>query len=222
MTRTLTYYVEKIGDAPRVFIAISFRKIAEEYVLNLPDREVSIAIQPWFKHSPEIQITKPDQVSDICSHLRVAILAGSSALVEVTAAGKGKTSKSKKVKLMAQWSSVDQFGYETGDIRERSHILTVPASLLVHSDDDRLWAPRWMLMKTLNERSTAGEKSEKVILLGDTREPQKTSLEDFFFQLVEPARHYQIAAAEQKEKFRQRVIERGLEEYYPHVLKNRG
>lgn len=79
-----------------------------------------------------------------------AIEQGDSALIPVNAAGKGPTPMSTKITVTARWPDPERPNAIDATIT-KEHTITVAASQLVQVDS-QLYAPRWLIRKTLHER----------------------------------------------------------------------
>jgi len=116
-------------------------------VLKLPSGDASIDD----RHLPAVRhcATEADLQKLFEGYCR-AIEQGDSALIPPNAAGKGPTPMSTKITVTARWSDPERPNAIDATIT-KEHTITVAASQLVQVDS-QLYAPRWLIRKTLHER----------------------------------------------------------------------
>lgn len=116
-------------------------------VLKFPSGDVSIDE----RHLPAIRHCSAEaDLRRLFEGYCKAIERGDSALIPVSAAGKGPTPQSAKVKVTARWPDPERPNAIDTTIA-KEHTITVATSQLVQVNS-QLYAPRWLIRKTLHER----------------------------------------------------------------------
>ncbi len=119
-----------------------------------------------------------------------AILRSDSVLIPVKSAGKGPTPVSQKVKVSLSW---------TDEKIERDSTITVPVSQL-KTVEGQLFAPRWLIRKTLNDRTRT------TVTNANLPAGQWFGAQQLWDDVFAPA--WQLFTEEQAEQARQAAIRR--------------
>lgn len=131
-----------------------------EYTLNLPTGDIRVWRRSLTTAFPSIDwrshrhltatMRGVDKLLEL--HQKVCTLAAGSGSgwIPVVKAGAGPSDKSCKVRVSDVVYRVNA-DYDEHEIERRVHTLTIPASQLRESDG-QLYAPRWLLMRTIHER----------------------------------------------------------------------
>jgi hypothetical protein len=119
--------------------------IGNEVLLVLPFGEVAAKLPKSFKCNYKFGDLQAIEraYNDMCAWIEQS----GSFLVPVVSAGRGKTDKSRKIRVRAIFQSRESQHEEVA----REHTITVPVSLLTQRPDG-LYAPRWLVSRTLHDR----------------------------------------------------------------------
>jgi hypothetical protein len=145
MTPTSSYLSFAVNGSTKTTRIDVKAGVGIEIKLVLPFGEVSAKLPRLFRYDYKLRdLAAIEQAHrDLCA----CIEQSSAALVPVVSAGRGPTDKSRKIRVQAIFRSRESQHEEV----TREHTITVPVSQLTQRPDG-LYAPRWLVSKTLHDR----------------------------------------------------------------------